>query len=32
MNPKIRTQIRAGITKWIDGFDQAGLKPRPSAG
>jgi hypothetical protein len=23
MNPKIRTQIRASITSWIDGFDQA---------
>lgn len=23
MNPKIRTQIRTGITRWIDGFDQA---------
>jgi hypothetical protein len=23
MNPKIRMQIRAGITRWIDGFDQA---------
>ncbi|KRC79598.1 hypothetical protein [Sphingomonas sp. Root241] len=22
-NPKIRTQIRTGITRWIDGFDQA---------
>lgn len=23
MNPKIRTQIRTGVTRWIDGFDQA---------
>jgi hypothetical protein len=23
LNPKIRTQIRTGITRWIDGFDQA---------
>lgn len=23
MNPKMRTQIRTGITRWIDGFDQA---------
>lgn len=23
VNPKIRTQIRASITSWIDGFDQA---------
>jgi hypothetical protein len=23
LNPKLRTQLRAGITSWIDGFDQA---------
>lgn len=23
VNPKLRTQLRASITKWIDGFDQA---------
>jgi hypothetical protein len=23
MNPKIRAQIRTGVTRWIDGFDQA---------
>lgn len=23
VNPKIRAQIRAGVTRWIDGFDQA---------